>query len=550
MAIRTTSYEVFHKAFTWEEFINTHLDWNPDERFNIAHEAIEVHSRRDPKKVAIFYVSAEGKEEKYTYRELDRLTARFANVLRKIGVQKGDRVAIMLPRCPENYIAFLGVWRAGAVDVPLYTAFGPEAVVHRVRDSGTKVLITDWENREKVSRIEGGLVGLSIIVVAREQGIGLHQGDLSFWHEMTNARPEFNTAETKETDLAVLQYTSGTTGLPKGTMITHGGIIAVLPYPHFCLGLKDDDMFWGFADPGWSYGLLTVGTSILVKGDSLLIYGGRFEPRAWYEIMERYEVTNFTAAPSAYRAIAAAGEGLAKEHKLKARRLTSGGEHLNPEVYLWFQQHLGLTIADQYGTTEAGILLSNYTFMKEKLGSMGKPYPGFEVTIMDEEGNELPPGETGIVVAKKHRFFLSEGYWGQQEKWEQSFIKSVWYNTGDLAAKDEEGYFFFKGRHDDIIMSAGYRIGPAEVESAVMEHPSVAEVAAVGKPDPQKLEIVKAFIVLKPGFEPSEELAREIQNMVRDRFSKHAYPREIEFLPELPRTESGKVMRRELRKRA
>ncbi len=550
MVISTASYEVFHKSFTWKEFTKTHLDWNPDERLNIAHEAVEVHSRRDPKKVAIFYISTEGKEEKYTYRELDRLTARFANVLRGINVQKGDRIATLLPRCPENYITFLGVWKAGGVVVPLYTAFGPEAVAHRVRDSEAKVLVTDWENREKLDRIEGGLRNVSIVTVTKERGIGLRRGDHSFWHEMNNASPEFQTVETKEDDLAVLQYTSGTTGLPKGTMITHGGIIAVLPYPHFCLSLKDDDMFWGFADPGWSYGLLTVGASILVKGDSLLVYEGRFEPKAWYQVMERYEVTNFTAAPSAYRAIAAAGERLAKEHKLKVRRFTSGGEHLNPEVYLWFQQHFGLTIADQYGTTEAGMLLGNYPFVREKVGSMGRPYPGFEVTIVDEEGNELPAGETGIVVAKKHRFFLGTGYWGQQEKWEQSFIKSVWYNTGDLAAKDEDGYFFFKGRYDDVIMSAGYRIGPAEVESAVMEHPSVAEVAVVGKPDPQKLEIVKAFVVLKPGFTPSESLAEEIQNMVRDRFSKHAYPREIEFLPELPKTESGKVMRRELRKRA
>ncbi len=549
MTAEFKSYEEMRKRFTWHDFIEENLDWDPAERFNLAHEAVDRHSK-DPKKVALFYISAEGEEEKYTYRDLQHLTSKFANVLKKLGVDKGDRVARMLPRCPENFMTFLGTWKTGAVDVPLYTAFGPEAIEYRVKDSQAKVLVTDAENRSKLEKISGGLPGVEIIVLSEQQGLGIHRGDLSFHHEVSNASREFETVETTAEDLAVIQYTSGTTGPPKGAKLSHGGIICLLPYPKYCLALKEDDMFWSFADPGWAYGLLTTGTAVLAMGGSLLVYGGRFDAKAWYEIMERYEVTNFTAAPTAYRTIIAAGDDLPKQYKLKVRRFSSGGEYLNPEASLWCQKHFGASISDQYGVTETGMNLGNFPFMKEKLGSMGKPCPGFELTIMDEEGTELPTGQTGLIAVRRHKYLLGQGYWNEPEKWEARFLKGEWFNTGDLAAKDEDGYYFFKGREDDVISSAGFRIGPAEVEGTLLEHPGVAEAAVVGKSDPQRGELIKAFIVLKAGFEPSSDLAKELQNLVRDRYSKHAYPREIEFLRELPKTESGKIMRRELRQRA
>ena len=540
--------EEIHQQFNWEEFSRQHLDWNPAERLNIAHEVVDRHAQ-DPKKVALFCISREGKEETYTYREMKNLTSQLANVLRDLGVKKGDAVARLLPRIPEAYITLFGTWKAGAIDIPMYTAFGPEAVRYRLQDSGAKLIVTDAEDRDKVDETKESLRGVKVMVVSRDRSSGMRRGDLSFWSEMDKARKEFSPVETSAEDIAMLQYTSGTTGLPKGTAIPHKGIITVLPYPKYMLDVRDDDMFWGSADPAWVYGSLTVGSTLLCLGHSLLVDEGRLEAKRWYEIMERWKVTNFSAAPTTYRTILAAGDALPKQYKLKVKRLTSGGEFLNAEAMLWFERHLGVPIADQYGITEVGMILGNYPGMKLKPGSMGKPFPGFEIRIMDEEGNEAAPNQTNLIVAKVNPYFLSTTYWKQPEKWKECFIQEGWFNTGDLAAKDEEGYFYFKGRSDDLMSLSGYRVGPAEVEASLMEHPAVSEAAVVGKPDPIRGEVIKAFIVLKTGNKPGDRLAQEIQESVKKRLSKHSFPREIEFLPELPKTASGKIMRRELRKR-
>jgi len=542
------SPEEIHRQFNWEEFSRQHLDWNPAERLNIAHEVVDRHAR-DPKKVALFCLSREGREEQYTYRELKNLTSQFAHVLRGLGVKKGDVVARLLPRIPEAYITLFGTWKAGAIDLPLYTAFGGEAIEYRVQDSGAKLLITDAENRHKWAGSKDSLKKVKVLVTSRDRSSGMRTGDLSFWSEMEKASKEFATVETSAEDLAILQYTSGTTGLPKGTAIPHKAIITVLPYPKYMLDVRDEDMFWGYADPAWVYGSLTVGSTLLCLGHSLLVDEGRLEAKRWYEILEKWEVTNFSAAPTTYRTILAAGEDLPRRYRLRIKRFTSAGEFLNAEAMLWFERNLGIPIADQYGITEVGMLLGNYPGMKLKPGSMGKPFPGFDIAIMEEEGNEAPVGQTGLIVAKQNPYFLSTTYWKQPEKWKECFIKDQWFNTGDLAAKDEEGYFYFKGRADDLMSLSGYRVGPAEVEASLMEHPAVSEAAVVGKPDPIRGEIIKAFIVLKTGFKSSESLAKEIQESVKERLSKHSFPREIEFLSELPKTASGKIMRRELRQR-
>jgi acetyl-CoA synthetase len=272
------------------------------------------------------------------------------------------------------------------------------------------------------------------------------------------------------------------------------------------------------------------------------------DAETWYQVMERFQVTNFSAAPTLYRMIMAAGDTLASHYRIRPRRFTSCGEYLNPQVIEWFKEHFGVGISDQYGLTEVGMVIGNYPFVPEKPGSMGRPLPGYDVGLMDEDGREVPQGKTGIIMVKKHDYFLAKGYWREPDRWRDCFVPGEWYNTRDLAALDEDGYFFYKGRNDDVISSAGYRIGPAEVESAVMKHPAVAEAAAVGKPDELRNEIVKAFVVLREGYEPSAELAKEIQELVRTSYSAHLYPREIEFLEVLPKTESGKIMRRELRK--
>jgi acetyl-CoA synthetase len=548
MAETKLTYEQVREGFNWDDFNKETFDWNPGKKFNLAHE-VDRHAK-DPKKVAIFYILADGKEEKYTYRELRNLTSQFANVLTRLGIKKGDRVAVLLSRTIECYISFLGIWKAGAVEVPLFTAFEADAISYRVKDSGAKLIVTDAENRGKLERIEGGLPGVDVIVVCGERGLGIYKGDLSFWQEVSNASREFATVETSRDDPAVLEYTSGTTGAPKGTIIPHGGPICVIAYAKDVLEVREDDMFWGFIDPGWTYGLLSAGTSLLVLGRSLIVYGGRPDAKAWYDIMERYEVTNFTAGPTLFRMVRAAGENLPKQYKLKIRRLCSAGEYLDPETSLWFKQQFGVPVADQYGITEVAMVVCNYPFMELKPGSMGRPFIGLDVELIDEEANKVSTGETGIIAVKRSKYFLANGYWQKPEKWEECFIKGTWFNTGDLAAEDKDGYYFFRGRADDIISTAGYRVGPGEMEAVLMEHPAVAEVGVVGKPDPQRGEIIKAFVVLKPGFEASDQLAKELISFTRNRYSRAAYPREVEFLSALPKTESGKILHRELRKRA
>ncbi|MFC1924362.1 acyl-CoA synthetase [Chloroflexota bacterium] len=543
-------YEKVYREFSWDTYMNQYLDWPGNGYFNITHEAIDRHAE-DPKKVAIFYISADGREEKYTFREMKNLTSQHANMLRNLGVEKGDSVARMLPRSIENYITFLGTWKAGAIDVPVFTAYGPEALEYRAKSSKIKMLITDAENRPKVERISGGLPGVKIVVVSGPKGEGLQAGDYDYWKELSGASRQFDTARMKADDVMLVHYTSGTTGAPKGAMINEKGAMFMIPFSLYSLSLKKDDMFWGFADPGWIYALFTVGTSVLIAGGSLLVYGGRMDAENWYNIMDKYEVTNFAAAPTLYRMIMAAGDDLAKSYKesVKAWRYTSAGEYLDPKVSQWFKEKFGVGISDQYGLTEVGIVLGNYPFMLEKPGSMGRPVPGFEVRVLEKEGNAVAHGETGIVMVKKNDFFLGCGYLNEPARWQECFVNGEWYNTGDMAVMDDDGYFFYMGRDDDIISSSGYRIGPAEVEGAVMKHPSVAEVAAVGKPDPLRTENVVVFVVLKSGHEPSAELAEEIQKQVKSSYAAHIYPREVEFVSELPKTESGKIMRRELRKR-
>lgn len=543
-------YERVYREFSWDNYMNKYLDWPGRGYFNITHEAIDRHAE-DPKKVAIFYVSADGREEKYTYREMKNLTAQYANMLRHLGVKKGDSVARMLPRSIENYITFLGNWKAGIIDVPVFTAYGPEALEYRAKNSKIKVLITDAENRPKVEKISGGLPGVKIVVVSGPKDESLKDGDYDYWKEVSVASREFDTVRMKADDLVLVHYTSGTTGAPKGAMINQKGAMFMIPFSLYSLDLKENDMFWGFADPGWIYALFTVGTSVLIAGGSLLIYGGRMDAENWYKIMDKYEVSNFAGAPTLYRMIMAAGDDLAGSYKdkIKAWRFTSAGEYLDPKVSQWFKDKFGAGISDQYGLTEVGIVLGNYPFMLEKPGSMGRPMPGYDVRVMDEEGKAVAQGETGIVMVKKNNFFLGCGYLNNSAKWQECFVNSEWYNTGDMAMVDNSGYFYYRGRNDDVISSSGYRIGPAEVEGAVMKHPSVAEVAAVGKPDPLRTENVVVFVVLKSGHKPSAELAEEIQKQVKGSYAAHIYPREVIFVSELPKTESGKIMRRELRKR-
>jgi len=544
------SYEELYDSFSWEAFCRDHLDWNPKEKLNITHEAVDRHAR-DPRKIALFILGKDGGCQKITHRELQKLTNRFSNVLRRLGIERGDCVARLLPRTLETYVTFLGSWKAGAVDVPLYTAFGPEAIAYRVMDSGAKLIVTDAENREKLLQVEDRLKGVRIMVVAERRGVGLHQGDFSFWHEIHHASDRFEAVACHENETAVILYTSGTTGPPKGTLIPMSGIITILPFAKYNLDVQPYDMFWGFADPGWAYGLLTAGTSALVLGNSLLVYEPTFTAESWYETVSRHEVSIFTAAPTALRLIMAAGEDLPRRYDLSSlRRISCGGEAANPEITVWFKKHIGIEVHDMYGITEVGMLIANNPYIPVKPGSMGKPVFGFHVALVDETGQPVPKGQVGIISSpKENPYFLANGYLNQPEKWEATFLKGRWFNTGDLARQDDEGFYYFEGRADDVISSSGYRIGPTEVESLLIEHPAVAESAVVGKPDELRGELVKAFVVLGRNQQPSESLKQEIQQFVKKRLAKHNYPREIEFVDELPKTPSGKIIRKVLREK-
>ena len=543
------TYEALYETFSWEAFCRENLDWDPKEKLNIAHEAVDRHAH-DPHKIALFCIRNSGICEKITFWELQKFTNRFANVLGALGVERGDRVARLLPRIPETYFCFLGTWKAGVVDVPLYTAFGPEAIAYRVKDSGAKLIVTDAENREKLRKIEDQLDGVDIMVVPEQKGRGLRKGDLSFWQEMDQASDHFEAVACREDETAVILYTSGTTGPPKGTLIPMSGIITILPFAKYNLNIQPNDMFWSFADPGWAFGLLTAGTSSLVLGNSLMVHEPGFTAENWYKTVAEYEVTNFASAPTAFRLIMAAGEDLPKKYDVSSLRcLCAGGEAVNPEINYWFKKHIGVDVFDIYGITEVGMLVANSVYMPVKPGSMGKPVFGFQIALLDEKGEPVTKGHVGTISCpRENPYFLAKGYLNKPEKWEGAFMNGRWFNTGDLARQDEDGYYFFEGRDDDVISSAAYRIGPAEVESVLIEHPAVVESAVVGKPDDLRGEVVKAFIVLKSTYSPSEDLKQAIQLFVKGKLAKHNYPRELEFVDDLPKTPSGKIMRRLLRK--
>lgn len=519
--------------------------------------------RHNPNQIALCYENAAGEKQTHTYGELTKLSKKFAAVLHKLGVKKGHRVAILLPKGPELFISALAVWRLGAIHVPLFTAFGPQAIAYRVNQSGAQIIITDSENRaklsEKTSEFEAVDTSRIQVITAASQSEQDHRGksaDIPFWQSLNRAEPLSKNSSVTGEDLFILLYTSGTTGQPKGVEVPVKALAAFEGYMRFGLDLRKDDVFWNIADPGWAYGLYYALIGPLLLGQTTIMYDGKFSVEEAYRILEDYEVTNFAAAPTVYRAMRAEGMPQETKEKLKLRVLSSAGEPLNPDVSAWAEIHFGVPIHDHYGQTEHGMIVNNHhePELQEpiKIGSMGKPMPGCRIVIVDEEGNELPTGEEGqIAIDVKHSPLLwFHGYYQDEKRTTERFTKdSRYYLTGDNGSRDEENHFYFSGRSDDIITSSGYKIGPFEVESAMMSHQAVAEAAVVGAPDKKRGEIVKAFVVLRQGFEPSDELKEELSQFVKKHLSAHEYPREIEFVKTLPKTPSGKIQRFLLRQK-
>ncbi len=500
----------------------------------------------DEDRVALRYEDSAGVTVSLTYTELREQSRRCAGALQELGISKGDRVATLVPKSPALLIATVGLWRLGAIHVPLFTAFGPQAIDFRVQNAGVKLIISDLTNRPKLDDLE---FDLTIVTIADEEDL-IPAGDVPFWTILGKAPPLEGSAQLSGDDPMILLYTSGTTGHPKGVPVPVKALAAFQTYYQYGLDVRQDDVIWNIADPGWAYGLYYAVVTPLLLGKTTLIYNGSFSAETTYQIIQKYGVTNFAAAPTVYRALRAAELSDEELGDLRLRVASSAGEPLNPEVMTWAEEELGVPIYDHYGQTELAMMVNNHHHpaMQQPLrpGAMGQSMPGFHAVIVDENGHELAAGKEGQIAIEieKSPLFWFPGYYNEPEWTAARFTADGrFYLTGDAASMDEDGYIWFSGRDDDVISSAGYRIGPFEVESALMGHPAVAEAAVIGVPDELRGEVVKACVVLRNGYSPSPELEEDLSQFVKGTLSAHAYPREIAFLDELPKTPSGKVQR-------
>lgn len=538
----TPRYDDYVAGFDYQALAARVLSGSLDGGLNACVECCDRHAD-DVAKVALHWENKDGDRATVTFAELQERAARFANVLKARGVQPGDRVAGLLPRVPELLTVILGTWRAGAVYQPLFTAFGPKAIEYRCGASEAKLVVTDAANRSKLDDVKD-CPAVMTIAAPRD-------GDLDFEAEMAGAAASFEPVMRGAEDAFLMMFTSGTTGLPKGVAVPLKAMVAFYEYMRFSVDLHPDDRYWNIADPGWAYGLYYAVTGPLMMGHATTLYDGPFTVEATYKVIRDNGITNLAGAPTAYRLMMGAGKEAAAEAKGHLRVVSSAGEPLNPEVIRWFDDALGCPIYDHYGQTEMGMAVCNHHALRHavKPGSAGVPLPGFAIAVLDEETlAEQPPHTPGILAVKRAQSpgFWFQGYWQQETK----AFRGDYYLTGDTVELNEDGSIAFVGRSDDIITSSGYRIGPFDVESALIEHPSVAETAVVGKPDPERTEIVKAFVVLKKGVEGTDALAEELQMLVKTRLAAHAYPREVSFVDELPKTPSGKIQRFLLRKGA
>ena len=538
-------YEATYGNFDWKDVEKT-FTWSETGNVNMAYEAIDRHAESDRKNKVALYFSDPTRDEKYTYSEMKSMSNKAGNVLKKVNVEKGDRVFIFMPRSPELYFILLGTLKLGAIAGPLFEAFMEGAVRDRLEDSEAKVLVTTPELLERVPVDE--LPNLESVVLVGEN-VKEEGPYFDFYKHFESAEKKLKIEWVDREDGMILHYTSGSTGKPKGVLHVHNAMVQHYQTAKWVLDLKEDDVYWCTADPGWvtgtSYGIFAP----WLAGTSNVIRGGRFSPEDWYGTIEKYEVTVWYSAPTAFRMLMGAGDEIVKKFDLSSlRHVLSVGEPLNPEVIKWGNQVLNLRIHDNWWMTETGAqLISNYPSMEIKPGSMGKPIPGVHAAIVDDQGNELPANRMGNLAIKKGWPSMMRAIWNRPEKYESYFLKGDWYVSGDSAYKDEDGYFWFQGRVDDVIMTSGERVGPFEVESTLVEHSAVAEAGVIGKPDPVRGEIIKAFIALRDGHEPSDELMEEIRNFVKKGLAAHAAPREIEFRDKLPKTRSGKIMRRVLK---
>lgn len=542
-------------AFDWADVRDELIGASGD--FNLARLAVDRHaSGAHGNRVALRFLSPEAEPQDVTYAELKQLSVHFANGLRAIGIGPGDRVFVLAGRSLALYVAVLGGLRNGSVVTPLFSAFGPEPIATRIGIAQARVLVTtEALYRRKIEKIRASLTSLQQVIVVGEGGTTCAiPGTLDYSAFMSRAPETVPIVPSAADDMALLHFTSGTTGTPKGAIHVHGAALTHFATGRQALDLHDDDVFWCTADPGWvtgtSYGILAP----LLHGVTSIVDEAEFDAERWYRILRDEEVTVWYTAPTALRMLMKAGAELARQYRCpKLRFIASVGEPLNPEVVWWGKEVLGLPIHDNWWQTETGgIMIANTPAMDIKPGSMGKPLPGVEAFIVRRHGEAIEvveePDVEGELALRSGWPSMSRGYLGQEERYRQCFAGDL-YLTGDLARRDPDGYYWFIGRADDVIKSAGHLIGPFEVESALMEHAAVAEAGVIGKPDPIVGEVVKAFVSLKHGIVPSEALRLDLLGHARKRLGAAVAPKEIAFLDTLPRTRSGKIMRRLLKAR-
>lgn len=486
-------------------------------------------------RLALRWEGRDGTSASYTFEQLQARAAQFAGFLTARGVRAGDRVAGLLPRTPELLITILGTWRVGAVYQPLFTAFGPKAIEHRIGSAGASLIVTDAANRAKLDEVAGCpavvTVGASIA------------GDFDFWRELDGFPATFEPVPRTGDDPFLLMFTSGTTGAAKPLAVPLKAIVAFNHYMRDAIDLRAGDTFWNLADPGWAYGLYYAVTGPLSLGCATTFYDGPFTVSDTCRVIRKYGIDNLTGSPTAYRLLMAGGDEVVDQLRGRLRVVSSAGEPLNPEVIRWFAAKLQATIHDHYGQTELGMVVCNHHALSHpvRAGSAGFAAPGHRVVVLDEQGRELDAGRPGILAIDRAQSPMCwfAGYQGMATK---AFVGD-YYLSGDTVELNDDGSISFVGRADDVITTSGYRVGPFDVESALIEHPAVVEAAVIGKPDPERTELIKAFVVLAADYPPSAELAEELRLHVRRRLAAHAYPREIEFVDALPKTPSGKVQR-------
>jgi acetyl-CoA synthetase len=549
-------YDETRHSFSWEA-VRAELDGLPDGRgINIAHEAVDRHANGPRRRhLAIRWLGQDGTVRDFTYGDLQQETNRFANVLRSLGIDKGDRVVALAGRIPELYIAALGTLKNASVFCPLFSAFGPEPVHQRIMRGNARLLLTTHRQyTQKIAGMRSDLPHLERILLA-DVDEDLAEDVLSLPKLMAAASTDFTIPATDPEDMAVLHFTSGTTGMPKGAVHVHGAVLHHYMTAKFALDLHPDDIFWCTADPGWvtgtSYGIIAP----LIHGVTNIVDEAEFDALRWYRTLDEQKVNVWYTAPTAIRRLMRMDLEPCKEYNLEHLRfVASVGEPLNPEAVVWGRKALNLNIHDNWWQTETGgIMISNFASMEIRPGSMGRPLPGVEAAIVRRPTGDTvevitQPGVDGDLALRPGWPSMFRGYLHDEERYAKCFAGD-WYITGDLAMQDADGYFWFVGRADDIIKTAGHMVGPFEVESALLEHPAVAEAGVIGVPEPTIGELVKAFVSLKPGYDPCDDLRLELIGFGRKRLGSAVAPKEIDFLQNLPKTRSGKIMRRLLKAR-